>query len=288
MDADDLYGLPLERFVAERTALAKTLRSHDRREDAARVAKLAKPSVAAWAVNQLVRTQKSAVANLFDAGDELARAQAEVISGRGDARRLRDAASRERAAVSALTEAARGLLSSEGHGLTQITLERVSETLHAAALEPLARAQVKDGCLTRELRHVGLGDSATAGVPATVPGRPTARADQRAVLPSASTPAGAAEPDAGASRRAAERAERERAKRLQSARRAEADARRASERAARELEAARERRDRAAEELSEAEVALKAARDHAQQTELAQRRAKRALDRADEAPPGQA
>ncbi len=68
---DELYGLPLERFVPERAALVKALRAEGRREDAAQVAKLRKPSVAAWAVNQLVRTQGRAAAELFAAGDAL-------------------------------------------------------------------------------------------------------------------------------------------------------------------------------------------------------------------------
>ena len=57
-DQRELYGLPLDRFVAERAALAKSLRSEGQREQADQVAKRRKPSVAAWAVNQLVRTQR--------------------------------------------------------------------------------------------------------------------------------------------------------------------------------------------------------------------------------------
>jgi len=68
---DDLYGLPLDRFVAERTALARELRGAGRREEAGEVAALRKPSVAAWAVNQLVRTQGRAVDELFEAVDAL-------------------------------------------------------------------------------------------------------------------------------------------------------------------------------------------------------------------------
>src|SRR5947209_12895465 len=157
MDAHELYGLPLERFVPERSALAKALRAEGRRTEAAEVAKLPKPSRAAWAVNQLVRTQRRAVTALFEAGDALQRAQAEVIGGRGDARALREAAERERAAVKRLSDAARGLLTDEGHGLTPATLDRVSETLHAAALDDDARKQVEHACLERELRHIGLG-----------------------------------------------------------------------------------------------------------------------------------
>jgi hypothetical protein len=158
-EARDLYGLPLDRFIAERGALTKTLRSGGDREGAAEVARLRKPSVAAWAVNQLVRTQQGAVAELFDAGDRLQRAQSELLAGRGDAQALQEAAERARATAEELTATARGLLSSEGHELSAVTLERVRETLNAGALDQAARTKVSDGCLERELRHAGLGDT---------------------------------------------------------------------------------------------------------------------------------
>ncbi|MEA2287422.1 MAG: hypothetical protein QOJ21_3465, partial [Solirubrobacteraceae bacterium] len=59
-DSDELYGLPLDAFVPERDALAKELRSDGRREEAAEVKALRKPSVAAWGVNQAVRSQPKA------------------------------------------------------------------------------------------------------------------------------------------------------------------------------------------------------------------------------------
>ena len=89
MDSDDLYGLALDRFVAERGELAKSLRKYGRREDAAEIAALRKPSVAAWAANQLVRTQRSSVQELFDAGDALRDAQSDLLAGEGDGRALR-------------------------------------------------------------------------------------------------------------------------------------------------------------------------------------------------------
>ena len=109
MDTEGLYGLPLERFTAERNALAKQLRQEGERDRAAEVAKLQKPSVAAWAVNQLVRTQQRDVTALFKAGDALQKAQADVLAGRGDAGSLRTAADAERAALDGLTAKARGL-----------------------------------------------------------------------------------------------------------------------------------------------------------------------------------
>src|SRR5438094_10544964 len=115
MEPHDLYGLPLERFTEERNSLAKALRKEGRRDEAAEVAALRKPSVAAWAVNQLVRTQRRAVAELFAAGDALREAHDQVLAGRGDGTLLRSAVERERTAVDALGVAARGLLTSDGH-----------------------------------------------------------------------------------------------------------------------------------------------------------------------------
>src|SRR5947209_7275265 len=157
MDPRDLYGLPLDQFIPERNALVKALRAAGEREQAAEVAQLRKPSVAAWAVNQLVRTQSRTVGELFAAGDELAAAQSDAVAGRGAGERLRAATRQVRETIDELSRAAQGLLSSSGAALAPATLERVTETLHAAALDAQAREEVSDGCLTRELRHVGLG-----------------------------------------------------------------------------------------------------------------------------------
>lgn len=250
MDARDLYGLPLDRFVPERNALAKALRKEGKREQATEVAAVRKPSLAAWAVNQLVRTQRAAVAELFEAGDALQEANSQLLAGRGDAKALRQALAREREAGSELSEKAKGLLGTAGAQLAPATLERVSETLHAAALDPEARTKVKDGCLDRELRHIGLHPAGPAGAPAAAQSR--------------------AKPDGS----------RERAKELSALRKAGADARRLAERAARELRSAQERRDRAADALREADEALAGARERAEQAALAHRHAQRELERA--------
>ena len=220
-DPDELYGLPLDRFVPERTGLARELRSAGRREEASEVAALRKPSVAAWAVNQLVRTQRKGADELFEAGDALRATHDQVLAGRGDPGSLRTAVARQRAAVDGLTKVARGLLTSEGHELSPTIIDRVSDTLHAAALDDDARAQVRDGRLERELRHVGLG---------MTPGAVPARAPRRKTTPAKAEP------------------KRDRT--------AEREARRRLERATRAVSAARERRDKAAQALQEAEQAL--------------------------------
>jgi hypothetical protein len=286
-DADDLYGLPLDRFVPERGALAKALRGKGRKEEAASIAARRKPSVAAWTVNQLIRTQSRAVATLFEAGDELQRAQSELLAGRGDARALRGATQRERAAVDELARAAGGLLSSDGHEPTRATVVRVSETLHAAALDEDARAQVRAGCLERELRWVGFGASGGEIAIAAPDRRDSApRAPARRAAGAQTTSREEREREAereraerGARERAErELAERERAGKLKAARKAETAARRLAERAARDLHTAEERRDRAAASLREAEDAVAAARERADEAALDLGRAEQALE----------
>ena len=70
-EVDPLYGLPLAEFVTERDALAKRLRADGRREDANAVKALRKPSVAAWAANQVLRSQPGQRDALLEAGDAL-------------------------------------------------------------------------------------------------------------------------------------------------------------------------------------------------------------------------
>jgi hypothetical protein len=229
-DPDELYGLPLERFVPERGALSRALRDAGNREQAARVAKLRKPSLAAWAVNQLMRTQRRAIEGLFKAGADAQRAQAELLAGDGDAESLRDASRRERAAVDELLQAAHGLLSSGGHELSPTMLERVADTLHAAALDTEARERAAGGRLERELRYVGMSAGMTAAATTVVTGAPEP------------TPSREAKRKQGQAEKAA--------------RKAETDARRAQERAERTLKDAQQRRDRAAEALDRAQEAL--------------------------------
>ncbi len=260
----DLYGLPLERFIEERNALSKALRREGSRDEAGEVAKLRKPSVAAWAVNQLMRTHRRAVSALFDAGDSLQKIQSDLIVGRGDGDALRRAVDAERSAVVELTEKARGLLSSDGHELSPTTLERVSETLHAAALDQEARAKVRAGRLERELRHIGLGAFGAS---------PGSAGKAAAGRRRSSTPK-----RAGGGKDDRDRvAKRERDRSALEARERVLYARRSLNRAARELEAAQKRRARAADELLAAEEALTGARERAAQAENAHQAASKSL-----------
>jgi hypothetical protein len=257
VEPDDLYGLALDRFIPERASLVRVLRSDGEREQAAVVAAVRKPSVAAWAVNQLIRTQRAEVQELFTVGDALRDAQAGVLAGRADARDLREAAARERDAVAALVATARGLLTSGGHELSAATVERVAETLHAAALDDEARTQVSEGRLVRELRHAGLGAGLGGAVtaPAESPARRASEPRSASERKASGAPNAPGERKAAQAAEAAQRREREQARRQ--ARALERDAAREVDRAQRALRTAQERQERATEALRQAETAVR-------------------------------
>ena len=147
-DVDRLYGLPHGAFVAERDALAKRWRADGRREEAAEVAKLPRPTVAAWAANQVLRSQPADARELLAAGTALAKARGA---------KLRPAIERHRAVLARLDAAARGLLDERGRGLSPATLAKVAQTLHAVSLDPDARQEGQAARLARERFYSGLG-----------------------------------------------------------------------------------------------------------------------------------
>ena len=154
MEADEqerLYGLPLEEFVAARDEAARRARKAGDREAAAELAALRKPTVAAWAVNQLARRHRRDVDLLLDSGKRLLDAQRASLEGGG--REPLDAARTSlESAVQRLTAAARDEL---GESASETTMTRVVETLRAASLSGEGRALLASGTLTKELQETG-------------------------------------------------------------------------------------------------------------------------------------
>jgi hypothetical protein len=162
VDTDPLYGLPHEQFVTARDELARRLRRERRPDDAARVAKLPRPALAAWGANQALRSQPVAARELRAAGSALADTQRAVLRGRPNPSELRDAIERHRAALDPLVKAARGLVDGKGRALSPATLERVSRTLAAASLDPALVQEAEKARLEREHFYTGLDDLAPA------------------------------------------------------------------------------------------------------------------------------
>jgi hypothetical protein len=159
-DLDRLYGLPLDEFTRERNDLAKRLRAEGEREAAEAVGRLKKPNLPAWAVNQLIRRHRKEVRKLLEAGKRLRDAHERLLA-RGDRKAVSDAAAKERELVSALVGRAEPLLSEAGSP-SAANLERISNTLHAAALDEDLRQELEAGRVVSDREPVGLGPFAAA------------------------------------------------------------------------------------------------------------------------------
>ncbi|MBV8985192.1 MAG: hypothetical protein JO248_12225 [Acidimicrobiia bacterium] len=158
MDAEveALYGLPLDEFTKARDTLAKARAKEQGKEAGAAVKALRKPSVTAWALNQLARRHPDDIDALVEAGARLRRAQTAALEG-GDPDELREATKAEAGEVRALAGQARSILAETGRGDSAAQEERLATTLRAAAVNDLAADLLRRGVLTEELSAAGFG-----------------------------------------------------------------------------------------------------------------------------------
>src|SRR5436190_12842814 len=146
----ELYRLPRDEFTAARNALAKRLRDDGQREEAEKVRALRKPTAAAWIVNRVGQQAAGDLKKLRSAGDRMRKARTPT--------ELRTASAAEREAITQLLGRVEEIAGSQ----PAATIERVRETLHAAAGDPSIGALVTAGCLDKEQRLVGFGGALTA------------------------------------------------------------------------------------------------------------------------------
>ncbi len=244
---DELYAAPLGDFVARRSERARSLRQGGDREAAAEVKALRKPSVSAWAVNQLVRREERRLAALLAAGNELRAAQLGLLEG-GSQEALAQASAAEREALGRLTDAARGILEEAGESTSGTTLERIRETLHAAAVDDDVAELVRAGRLEKEQQAPSFPFAGLRGAPpAAAAKRPERDRKKETRLRSAREEHRLAEARLDEARRNAEEAETEMQEQQRILARAErrlGDRRAELERAEREVERARAAVDR--------------------------------------------
>jgi hypothetical protein len=163
--AEELYALPPAEFTRARDERAKALRKDGERDEADAVKALRKPTVAAWALNQLARRQTKGLERMLAAGDELRAAQEELLAG-GDRKAFQSAAAKEREQVAKLAGEAAKLAAEAGERATPALQEKIAETLHAAALDPETAEEVRAGRLVREREAIGGFGGMTATAPA--------------------------------------------------------------------------------------------------------------------------
>jgi hypothetical protein len=155
-EIDRLYALPLDEFTAARDELARRLRRDGEGDAAAEVKRLRKPSLSAWALNQVRRSNPEQVEQLLDAGRRLRDAHDELLGG-GAREPLSLATDDERRLVTELARHAERELVAAGRPVSASVQERLRGTLHAAATDPEARQLLASGRLVRDHAASGLG-----------------------------------------------------------------------------------------------------------------------------------
>ena len=150
-----LYAVPPEGFVAARTEAVAAARAAGDTTAAREIAKLRRPTVAAWLVNLLAIRRPELVAELAGLAGELRRAQRDL---RGAA--LRELSAQRRAVVGALVAQARDLARREAPGLDphRLPLAEVEATLHAALADDEVAAQLRAGRLLKAASYAGFGE----------------------------------------------------------------------------------------------------------------------------------
>ncbi|MBX5334230.1 hypothetical protein HQO90_24850 [Rhodococcus fascians] len=160
---DDLYSLAPADFVSHRSAYVTRFKKAGDKSGATRIGGLRKPTVVAWLVNTLARQDESAVAELFDLGAELERAQQ-----RGDGHRLRELSTARSASIRALTDRAVALGLERGVTVGDNAAREISNTLNAAMADPEIRDRVRAGRTVVAETYSGFGPALLSLVPDTV------------------------------------------------------------------------------------------------------------------------
>jgi hypothetical protein len=154
----ELYRGSLDAFIASRDALVRELRDAADASGAARVKRLRKPTVPAWAVDQLSDRDPSAVESLLEAGAEVRAAQQATLSSSKAADRLREATAARRRIVAALVRTATSVLADAGIS-PGAHLEDVRTTLEQASVDAELGEQLRSGTLERPAPPAaGLGE----------------------------------------------------------------------------------------------------------------------------------
>lgn len=257
--ADELYALAPGAFTATRNTRAAQAREGGDRQLAAAIASLRRPTVGAWAVNQLSRHRAHRLTGLLDLGPALRSAQDELA---GEA--IRRLSRQRQEAVRTLVDDARSIAEEAGERLTRAGQAEVEGVLERALADPELAEAVRLGRLT-----TATGQAAVSGFESgasTAPRARRARSSDSETGTRRSTRARQGQPG-------------------EAERRTTRDARRARGRAEKALERVRARIAQAEGHLAALRAEERAANDELRQARRAERAAPGAQTRAEGAPP---
>lgn len=159
-ELDGLFQVPLGEFVNARNDLAASVKKNGDAESAKQIKALRKPSVSAWAVNQVYWNERWIFDALMSASDRL---RAAIESGTADA----VAGDREETVRVAIGRARR-FLEESGETASDVVMRRITTTFDALASYGSSNPNPMRGRLSEDLQPAGFG--AFAGVaPASPP-----------------------------------------------------------------------------------------------------------------------
>ena len=201
----ELLALPPEEFTAARNAAVKRLRAEGQRDVAETIQGLPRPPLSLWALNHVAHEQPKLIEAFLDSAEQLR----EAYRSGGD---IRAATSPERDAEAAVVGAAVEFARGEGRKLTEAVMERLRQTVRAAAADAGVGEELRNGRLIREPEAPSIGEllgsmPATSAKPSK---KPESRRDRDAERRALREEIAAAESDAsekrGEARAAAEAA----------------------------------------------------------------------------------
>lgn len=149
----ELYAGEPGGFVERRTALVKEARAAKDRDAAKEIGALRKPSLSAWAVNQVVRADRALVARLRDLGARMRHAQSTL-----DGKTLAGLRTERDAVLKDLAKAAERSASGHGQALSEAVQGEIRDTAVAAFADAGAEEVAWSGSLTRALQYSGFGE----------------------------------------------------------------------------------------------------------------------------------
>ena len=177
-DVDALFKLPLTEFISARKTLATRLKRDGHGNESDRVKALVKPSISAWAVNQIYWMHREAFDRLIATGQNFRRAQSSRLAGK--VADMREALDARREALSELSTLATTVLRDAGHNPTPDMVRRVTTTLEAMSAYASLPDDLAPGRLTQDVDPPGF-DSLASFV--SVPNMPARTKEPARVIP---------------------------------------------------------------------------------------------------------
>lgn len=156
VDVDALFTLPLAEFTGARNELATRLKKAGHSDEANRVKALAKPSISAWAVNQLYWRHRQAFDQLISTGQRFRKAQ-----NAGKVADIHEALAARREALAHLSNLAMTFLRDVGQNPSPDTERRITTTLEALSVYASLPGGPSSGRLTQDVDPPGFDSLAS-------------------------------------------------------------------------------------------------------------------------------